>query len=133
MLYKDLPVRGKPVTLEWERQRFKCTEKACRSMQARDQALALIQHDTLDRYQAPIGHERIGLALHGQAVDLETDVRQSHWPVSVNRQGLPQRPQLYLYSPLTPDVWGIDVQTISGSEQRHASDGHAARRAAFGL
>jgi transposase len=32
--YMDLPVRGKPVTIEWERQRFRCRELLCRKTSA---------------------------------------------------------------------------------------------------
>ncbi|RBD68937.1 hypothetical protein BRM19_22130 [Xanthomonas oryzae pv. oryzae] len=32
--YMDMPIRGKPVTLEWERQRFRCRELLCRKTSA---------------------------------------------------------------------------------------------------
>lgn len=75
VIYRDVPVRGKPVTLEWDRQRFRCTEPLCRKSSSDTHEALHDEFQMTRRLVKYIGERAIKTTFAAVAADVGLDER----------------------------------------------------------
>lgn len=101
--YADLPIRGKPVTIEWERQRFKCKEALCGKTSSDEHPDLHPDFQMTRRLQAWIGNRCLTVTFAEVAADVGLDERTVR---RVFEQYTEETLRSLSY--VTPQVLGID-------------------------